>query len=332
MATPLMQAVCFDAPGGPEALYIGRHPMPVAGPGELLVYVHATALNRADLLQRQGKYPPPPGESPILGLEMAGTVMETGAGVEDFEPGDRVCALLGGGGYAQFATIPAELALRLPGNMSFTRAAAVPEAFLTAFQALHLLADLQPGERVLIHAGASGVGVAALQLARLAGAGAVLATASAAKHAFCMEVGAQQVFNYQDPHWPQQVMEATEGQGVDVLIDFVGAPYFSHNLSVMADDGRLVMLGFLGGSRTDSTDLAPILRKRLRIMGSTLRARSLGYKAALTEAFRRRCWPAFAAGALFPVVDSIYDWHDVAAAHRYMEGNHNQGKIVMSVG
>jgi putative PIG3 family NAD(P)H quinone oxidoreductase len=327
-----MQAVLFDVPGGPETLYLGRHTKPVAGAGELLVYVHATALNRADLLQRQGKYPPPPGESPILGLEMAGTVMEVGPDVEGFEPGDRVCALLGGGGYAQFASIPASLALRLPGNMSFTRAAAVPEAFLTAFQALHLLAELQAGERVLIHAGASGVGVAALQLARLAGAGAVLATASAAKHDFCRQVGAQQVFDYKDPHWPQQLMEATGGHGVDVIVDFVGAPYFAHNLSVMADEGRMAMLGFLGGSKLDGVDLAPILRKRLRIMGSTLRARSLEYKTTLTEAFRRQCWPAFAAGELFPVVDSIYDWNDVAAAHRYMEGNHNQGKIVMSIG
>lgn len=327
-----MRAVLLDEPGEPGCMYLGEYPMPSAGPGELLVYVHATALNRADTLQRMGKYPPPAGESPILGLEMAGTVYEVGAGVFDFEPGDRVCALLAGGGYAQYAVIPADMALRLPNNLSFTKAAAIPEAFLTAFQALHWLAGLQAGDRVLVHAGASGVGVAALQLARLAGASVVLATASASKHELCRRVGAQACFDYQTAGWPQAVLDATEGQGVDIVIDFVGGPNFQPNLSIMAEGGRMVMLGFLGGSKLAQADLGPILRKRLQIMGSTLRARPKAYKAALTAAFREQCWPAFALEQLYPVVDSIYDWNDVAQAHEYMEGNHNQGKIVLSVG
>ncbi len=327
-----MKAIRFDEPGTPDVMYVGEYPMPSLGYGELLVYVHATALNRADTLQRMGKYPAPPGESPILGLEMAGTVYEVGPGVTDFEPGDRVCALLAGGGYAQFAVIPAGMALRLPANLSFTKAAAIPEAFMTAFQALHWLAQLKPAEKVLIHAGASGVGVAALQLARLAGASTVIATASAGKHDLCKRVGADVVLDYSQPNWAEKVQEATGGQGVDVVIDFIGGPNFQPNLSVMAEDGRMVMLAFLGGSRLEQADLASILRKRLHIMGSTLRARPLAYKLALTAAFREHCWPAFADDSLYPVVDSIYDWNDVSAAHRYMEANQNQGKIVLSIG
>ena len=327
-----MKAIVFDKPGGAEQLYLADVPMPKAGPGELLVCIHATALNRADILQRQGKYRAPATDSKLLGLEMAGTVYEVGEGVQDFRPGDRLCALLPGGGYAQYCIIPAAMALRLPNSLSFTRAAAIPEAFLTAHQALYWLGGVKAGEKILIHAGASGVGQAALQLARRAGASLVVATASAAKHAACRAAGAAAVIDYSVSDWEGKALESSVGGGYDIILDFVGGPYFNQNLSLLAEDGRLVMLGFLGGSRIAEADLGPILRKRLQIIGSTLRNRSQAYKQALTDDFRSKHWEAFAGGELAAVVDSIYDWEEVVAAHRYMEGNHNQGKIVLSVG
>lgn len=326
-----MKAIQFDQPGDPTVLYLGEQPDPQPGPGELLVRVAATALNRADLLQRRGQYPVPPGASPILGLEMAGTVMDIGAKVEGFQVGDNVCALLDGGGYAQYVTLPAPMALRLPENLSFTKAAAIPEVFLTAFQALHSLADLQPAETVLLHAGASGVGTAAIQIAQLIGA-RVLVTASPPKHELCCKLGADQAFDYRSPDWAEQVKNATDGKGVDVIIDFVGAPNWNNNIDLLALDGRLVLLGFLGGMKVDRFDLRPLLMKRLQITGSTLRSRSQDYKTRLTQDFRQQYWSAFAEGALHPVVDSIYDWEEVAAAHRYMEANANQGKIVLTIG
>ncbi len=327
-----MKAIQLKAFGGPEQLFLGDWPKPTPGPGELLVNVHATALNRADTLQRKGHYPPPPGASEILGLEMAGTVADWGEGVTGFELGDPVCGLLPGGGYAQQVTIPASLALRLPGNLSFTKAAALPEVFLTAFQAIGWLAKLQVGERILIHAGASGVGTAAIQLAKQIGAAQIIVTASARKHEFCLALGAHHAIDYQSEDFSQRVAELTDGQGVDVIIDFVGGPNFAPNLATLAPDGRMVMLAFLGGAKVTELNLAAILRKRLHIMGSTLRARSLDYKSRLAEDFRQQYWSLFGTGELRPIVDSIYSWEEVAEAHRYMESNANIGKIVLTVG
>lgn len=326
-----MKAIRYDQPGPAENLYIGEWEMPSPGPGQLLVRIAATALNRADIFQRQGNYPPPPGASPILGLELAGTVMDTGSDVTDFNVGDNICALVSGGAYAQWITIDQEMALRLPERLSFTKAAAIPEAFLTAFQALFTIADLQAGETLLLHAAASGVGTAAIQLARMAGA-TVIATASAPKHELCRQLGADHTIDYRRQDFAAETARLTEGRGVDVVVDFVGGPNFEPNLNSLATDGRLVMLSFLGGPRTEAINLAPILRKRLQITGSTLRSRSSAYKQKLTADFRDRCWAAFASGELQPVVDSIYDWEDAADAHRYMEGNHNQGKIVLTIG
>lgn len=327
-----MKAILFDQAGEADVLYLGDYPTPQPGPRELLVNVHATALNRADLLQRRGHYPPPPGESPILGLEMAGTVVGVGAEVKSFEPGAPVCALLGGGGYAQYAVIDEGMALRLPEGLSFSKAAAVPEAFLTAYQAIHWLGKLSAGESILIHAGASGVGTAAIQLARQAGAARVLVTASAGKHDHCLRLGATAAIDYQARNFAEAVQELTDGQGVDVIIDFIGADYLAANLECLSEDGRLVMLAFLGSPKIKDLDLSPILRKRLQISGSTLRNRDLDYKKQLTADFRTRYWPLFGNGMLQSVVDSIYDWEDIAAAHRYMEANANQGKIVVTIG
>jgi putative PIG3 family NAD(P)H quinone oxidoreductase len=327
-----MKAILFDQAGGPEKLYLGEASDPVPGPDELLIKVAATALNRADLLQREGKYPPPPGASEILGLEISGSVIGWGDKVTGFQQGDRICGLLPGGGYAEKVVLPAALALRLPEAMSFTDATAIPEVFLTAYQALGELAQLQAGEKVLLHAGASGVGTAAIQLARLMGASEIIVTASAPKHELCKSLGAHHAIDYKTENFSERVLEITEGKGVDVIVDFVGGPNFAPNLKVLATDSRMVMLAFLGGPVTpEAINLAPILRKRIRIMGSTLRARTKAYKANLTADFRKQFWSAFSTGQLQPIVDSVYDWTEVADAHRYMASNGNAGKIVLTV-
>ncbi|RME99184.1 MAG: NAD(P)H-quinone oxidoreductase [Bacteroidetes bacterium] len=326
-----MKAIQYTTGQGPEGLYLGDYPDPQPTAEELLVEVHATALNRADLLQCAGKYPPPPGASPLLGLEVAGTVVGWGPAVQGFTEGERVCGLLAGGGYAERVVLPASLAMRIPQNLSFTEAAAIPEVFLTAFQALYWLAKLRPGERILIHAGASGVGTAAIQLAQFIGAKQIIVSASAPKHEFCLKLGAHATIDYQNEDFAARVAELTAGQGVDVLIDFVGGPNFVPNLEVLAMDGRLVMLAFLGGTKVEQLKLLPILRKRLHIMGSTLRNRPLAYKAQLTADFQRHCWAAFLDGRLRPVIDRVYPWEEVAEAHRYMAANKNRGKIVLKV-
>ena len=324
-----MRAVLIDAPGGADGLYLGEHPKPSPTDDELLVRV--TALNRADLLQREGKYPPPEGASPILGLEMAGVVEEVGTDVQGWATGERVCALLPGGGYAEYAAIPHPLAMPVPEGLSFEEAAAIPEVFLTAFQALCWIGGVQAGERVLIHAGASGVGTAAIQLAKAAGA-YVMVTASGPKLDRCRALGADVAIDYQREDFAARVREATGGHGADVVLDFVGAPYFEGNLEALALDGRLVLLAMLGGSKVGSFDLRALFKKRASLHATTLRARPLDYKIRLTQAFAKDVLPRFANGTLRPVIDRVYDWADVRAAHERMEANANVGKIVLRVG
>lgn len=326
-----MKAILFDEAGGPEKLYLGEVADPIAQPGEVLVRTIATALNRADLLQREGRYPLPPDANPLLGLEMAGTVVSVGEGVLDFSVGDPVCALLNGGGYAQLVAVDQSMLLRLPAGISFTKAAAIPEAFFTAFQALHWIAKMQAGEQVLIHAGGSGVGTAAIQLVRLAGATPIV-TASTQKHQRLLALGAERCIDYRKEDFAEAVRDQTNGKGVNVVLDFIGAPYFEKNLEALAIDGRMVSLAALGGARAEAISIGPILRKRLQINGTTLRARSQAYKQQLTADFRQQIWPHFASGQLQAVVDTIYDWEEVQAAHRYMASNANLGKIVLTIG
>ena len=326
-----MKAITVKTPGDANQLQITEVADPKAGPGQVLVYVAATALNRADILQREGKYPPPAGVTDILGLEMAGTVIETGEGVTGFEVGDNVCALLSGGGYAQLIAVDADMLLKLPERMSFTKAAAIPEAFITAFQALHQIASLQKDETVLIHAGASGVGTAAIQLALHAGA-KVVVTASGRKHQSLQDLGAARCIDYRTEDFAEAVLEETEGLGANVILDFVGGGYFEQNMKAAALDGRIVSLAALGGARVENVSLAPILRKRLQITGTTLRSRSKEYKRQLVADFREQVWPHFTDRALMAVVDTIYDWEGVADAHKYMEANANVGKIVLTIG
>ncbi len=325
-----MQAVVIGQPGGAEPLRIDEAPKPAPGPEELLVRVHATALNRADTMQRKGNYPPPEGASPIMGLEMAGTVEAVGERMVNWNAGDRVCGLLAGGGYAEYATIHHEMAMAVPPGLSLEEAAAIPEVFLTAYQALHWLGALEAEEHVLIHAGASGVGTAAIQLARLADAHAYV-TASAPKHEVCRELGAETTIDYKTEDFADRIADLTDGRGVDLIIDFIGAPYFDANLRALAVDGRLVLLATLGGSRVETVDLRRFFRKRVQLFASTLRARSPDYKIRLTQDFAGYALPQFVDGDLRPVIDRVYDWTEVAEAHRRMENNENAGKIVLRV-
>ncbi|NWG20892.1 MAG: NAD(P)H-quinone oxidoreductase [Chloroflexi bacterium] len=322
-----MRAILFDAPGGPEVLYYGNAPDPVAGPDELLVRVRATAANRADLLQRRGAYAPPSGASPILGLELAGEVV---APAGPWRAGDRVMAVVTGGGYAELAAVPVGMAMPIPENLSFEQAAAIPEAFLTAYLNLFTLGRLQTGETVLIHAGASGVGSAAIQLAHAAGARVFATAGSAEKLALCRELGADAAINYREESFAERVLEITGGQGANLVLDFVGAPYWQQNMAALALDGRLQLIGFLGGS-AGQLDLGPIMAKRLTVTGATLRRTPLARKTALTAEFIAFALDRLARGELRPVIDTIYPLDAAAEAHRAMEANRNAGKLVFRI-
>jgi len=324
-----MRAVVVDAPGDPGQMTIRDIDRPEPGPHEVRIRVKTTALNRADTYQRRGHYPPPEGAPDTLGLEAAGTVDAVGAEVAEWKPGDRVCALLPGGGYAEYAVVHAGHVLPVPKNTSWEQAAAFPEVFLTAYQALQWLADLDDGETILIHAGASGVGTAATQIARLQNT-TVIVTASAPKHDICREAGAHHTIDYENEDFAERVSEITE-RGVDVVIDFIGAPYFNHNIDVMATDGRLVQLATMGGSTVEEMSLRALMAKRIHVYASTLRSRSDAYKTRLVQVVRAVLSGYWENGRIAPVIDSVMDWTDVAEAHRRMEANANAGKIVLRV-
>ena len=323
-----MKAVLVKEAGGAEQLYLGEAKRPVPGPDELLVRVAVAALNRADLLQREGKYPPPAGASPVLGLEFSGTVEEIGTEVTGWSVGDGVFGLVPGGAQAEWVVIHREMALRVPAGMSFEGCAAIPEVFLTAFQALVWLGEIKKGEKVLIHAGASGVGTAAIQLTGLMGATAFV-SASAAKHRACLDLGAAVAVDYREPGFWEKLRDVTGG--ADIVIDPVAGEYFPENLKLLNMDGRLVMLAVMGGAGAGNVHVGQIVSKRLKIAGSTLRSRSPEYQAALTRAFWEKCEKEFAAGSLKPVIDRVFDWKEIREAHRYMEANLNIGKVLLKV-
>lgn len=325
-----MKAVLIKAFGGPENLHIGNWEKPVPKPHELLVKVHATALNRADTMQRKGQYPPPPGDSSILGLEIAGEVVTLGKEVTKWKIGDKICGLIGGGGYAEYAVIPAAQALPIPKNLSYEEAAGIPEVFLTAFQAINWIGKLKKEERILIHAGASGVGTAAIQIAKAIGA-EIFVTASQGKHETCLKLGAAKAIDYKKENFQEQVLAFTDGKGVDMIIDFIAAPYFQQNINSLNFDGRMVMLALMGGFKLSELNMLPILFKRIQIFGSTLRARTLDYKASLTKDLYDFAWHRFETEEFKPIIDSVYDWTKVAEAHRYMEANKNIGKIILKI-
>lgn len=299
------------------------------GPDEVLVEVRATAVNRADLSQARGNYPPPPGASDILGLEMAGTIRAAGVNVVDWRPGDRVCALLPGGGYAELAAVPAGMLIRLPDGWSFRQGAAVPEVWFTAFINLFDEGQLKAGETALIHAGASGVGTAAIQLALDAGARTIATAGSDEKAAFCHELGAVAI-NYRTQDFLETVMAVTDGQGVDVILDPVGGSYLTRNIAALRRFGRLVNIGSLGGA-TGELNMRQLLGKRLRIIGSTLRTRPVEEKIAITRRFTAEVMPKLADGRLRPIIDTTFPIAEAQAAHEYVLANRNIGKVILKL-
>ena len=325
-----MQAITVSAPGGPDVLHLTTVPDPTPTAEQILVRVRATALNRADVMQRLGQYPPPPGESDILGLELAGEVETVGAAVKDLTSGDRVFGLVGSGGYAEKAVIDARMAMPIPAGWSFAQAAAVPEVFFTAQETLFTLGGLQEGETVLIHAAASGVGTAGIQMARETGARILVTAGSADKIQRCVELGATAGCNYKEQDFAEWVKKVTSGQGVDVIEDFIGAAYWERNLRSLKTGGRLVLVGLMGGVKVEA-NLGLLMTKRLQIFGSVLRSRPLADKIAITQRFRAKWLPLLAAGRIKPIVDRIFPFAQVADAHRYMEENRNFGKIMLEV-
>ncbi len=325
-----MTFIAHGAGGGPEVLRPATGPVPQPAPGEILIRVLAAGVNRPDVEQRKGAYPPPPGASPELGLEVAGEVAALGEGVSAFRLGERVCALVNGGGYAEFCTVPATQALPWPEGLDATQAAAVPETFFTVWANLFGHGRLKAGETVLVHGGTSGIGVTAIRLARAFGA-RVLATAGSAEKCEAMRgFGADLSINYREQDFVAEV-KAAAPQGVDVVLDMVGASYFSRNLRCLARDGRLVMIAFLGGAVAETVDLRPIMVKRLTVTGSTMRPRTAAEKGAIADALRREVWPLLARGECVPPVHAVFSLAEAAEAHRLMESSAHIGKIVLRV-
>ncbi len=325
-----MTLIEITTPGGPEVLQPRRADVPVAGPGEILIRVHAAGVNRPDALQRAGKYPMKPGMNPLPGLEVAGEVAALGDGVSEFAVGDKVCALTNGGGYAQFCTVPASQALPIPEGMDWIQAAALPETFFTVWANLFGLGDAHTGQRVLIHGGTSGIGTTALMLCREFGIQAFATAGSADKCAAIAQLGGEPI-NYREQDFAEVIAQQTNSQGVDVILDIMGGSYLNNNLKALAMDGHLVMLGFLGGAKANDVDLLSILGKRAVITGSLLRARSKAEKAAIAEQLREYIWPVLEAGRCLPIIDKVYAYTDAAQAHARMEGGDHIGKIVLRV-
>jgi putative PIG3 family NAD(P)H quinone oxidoreductase len=325
-----MQAILIDAPGDESVMRLGETPAPELRPGALRLRVAATAVNRADLLQRQGMYPPPPGASEILGLECAGEVIEVGEGVNGWRPGDRAMALLPGGGYAQEVVVDAGSALPVPSRLDLEQAAAIPEVFLTVFLNVFQLGALPEGGAVLVHGGGSGIGTAAIQLVKAAGGTIVVTAGSDEKCARCLAVGADAAVNYRSGDFTRAAREATDGAGVDVVLDSIGAPYLEPNLAALAVGGRLVLIGLMGGAKAE-IGLGQLLMRRLQVIGSTLRARPEAEKAQIVSAFQARFGAALEKGQIAPIVDRVLPLAEAAEAHRVVKASEHFGKVVLRV-
>lgn len=325
----MMRGIIVKKPGGAEQLTVAQLPVPDRKEDELLVRVHAAAVNRTDILLREGTA----GylANPVLGIEIAGTVVQASEGAS-FAIGDKVMGLVNGGGYAEYALLPADRAMKIPDSLSFIQAAAIPEVFLTAYQTLFWIGKLQKQETVLIHAGASGVGTAAIQLAKRLGQAKVIVTAgSAEKLALCKELGADVLINYKEQSIPEAVLQATDGEGADLILDFIGAEYWEHNLNSIKTGGRWVLIGILGGSEVNKVDLFALMSKCVQITGTLLTPRSDAYKARLTREFMDHTLSYFEHGDIKPVIDSTFPLERIADAHQYMEHNRNTGKILITV-
>jgi putative PIG3 family NAD(P)H quinone oxidoreductase len=324
-----VRAVVVAEPGGPEQLQIVERPVPAPDAGELLVKVRATSVNRADVMQRQGRYPPPEGASDVLGLEVAGEVVETGSAVSGWRPGDRLSALVASGGYAEYATVAAQAALRLP-DMPWTEAGGLAEVFCTAYDNVLVRGRLRSGETLLVHGVSSGVGTAATQLAVRAGARVIGTASSSAKLAAAADLGAHDGIDYTTEDFVERARALTGGRGVDVVLDMVGGPYLQRNLDVLAPEGRLVIIGLQGGAQAPLS-LAQVMSQRLTLTGSTMRARSVAGKAQVARGMEADVLPGFADGSLRVIVDSVFDLDQVATAHQALEAGDHIGKIVLKV-
>lgn len=324
-----MKAIVVKQPGGADQLQAQDQPKPEVKPGELLIKVKAAAINRTDIVSREGKS----GylNNPVLGVEVSGIVEETGEDVT-VQKGTRVMGLVNGGGYAEYAIMPAERAMVIPENLSFEEAAAIPEVFLTAFQTLFWLGDLQSTETVLIHAGGSGVGTAAIQLAKqLANAKVITTAGSKEKLDFCHSLGADRCINYKEQHFEEEVLKETNNQGANLILDFIGASYWKKNLASLKIDGRWVLIGLLGGAEVEKINLMALMAKRVQLKGTLLTPRSDQYKADLTHDFVKKAMPLFQNNVIKPVVDHVFPFNEIQDAHQRTESNKNIGKIILKV-
>ncbi len=327
-----MNAIEISQPGAPEVLRLAVREKPSAGVGEVLIRVAASGVNRPDVLQRKGLYPPPAGASDLPGLEVAGVIESGDSAALDrsgFKVGDRVCALLAGGGYAEYAVAPVGQCLPVPAGLSDIEAAGLPETFFTVWHNVFERAALRTGETLLVHGGTSGIGVTAIQLAKALGSPVIVTVGSDAKAEACLKLGADHAINYQQHDFVAEVMRLTGGRGVDVVLDMVAGPYVARELNCLAEDGRVVIIAVQGGVKAEF-NAAQVLVRRLSISGSTLRARSVEFKSGVAQALRRHVWPVIENGRIRPIVDRVFAASDAAAAHAYMESGQHVGKIVLS--
>jgi len=334
MTGPLPQSMRFidmARPGGPEVLTLATGPVPQPGPGEVLIRVAAAGVNRPDVLQRTGSYPPPPGASPVLGLEVAGSIAALGPGVTEWRQGDTVCALVPGGGYAEYCVTPAPQCLPVPHGLSLIEAAGLPETFFTVWSNVFDRGRLKPGESFLVHGGSSGIGTTAIQLARAFGARVFATAGSPEKCAVCRELGAERAIDYRQEDFAAAIKEATQGRGVNVILDMVGGPYIEKNLRSLAVEGRLVQIAFLQGSKV-TLDLVHLMMRRQTITGSTLRPRPVADKVATAQALREKVWPLIEKKQVRPIVDRSFPLAEAAEAHRLMESSAHIGKILLTIG
>jgi putative PIG3 family NAD(P)H quinone oxidoreductase len=330
MLPEIMTVIEAKGHGGPEVLVPATRPVPVPGPGEVLIAVKAAGVNRPDVLQRLGVYPPPKGASELLGLEVAGHVVARGPATTRYQDGDAVCALTNGGGYAEFCVAPESATLPVPEGLSLVEAAALPETVFTVWHNVFERGGLQPGEWLLVHGGASGIGTTAIQLGRLFGANVLVTAGTAEKTHACEQLGANRAINYRSEDFVEAVKEATGGHGADVILDMVGGDYIERDLRAAALDGRIVQIAFLKGSKVE-IDLMRLMMRRLTLTGSTLRAQSAEAKARMARAIEEKVWPLIAEGKFKPVIDSTFNLTDAAAAHARIDDPDHIGKIVLVV-
>ncbi|WP_275463919.1 NAD(P)H-quinone oxidoreductase [Streptomyces noursei] len=325
-----MRAITIPEPGGPEALVWAEVPDPQPAEGEVLIEVAASAVNRADLLQRQGFYDPPPGASPYPGLECSGRIAAVGPGVHGWAVGDEVCALLSGGGYAEKVAVPAGQVLPLPPGVDLVTAAALPEVACTVWSNVFMIAHLRPGETLLVHGGASGIGTMAIQLAKAVGARVAVTAGGPEKLARCAELGADVLIDYREQDFVQEIRKATEGKGADVILDIIGAKYLQKNVKALAVAGRLAIIGLQGGVKAE-LNLAALIAKRAAITGTGLRARPISEKSAIVAAVREHVWPLIGNGQVRPIVDRALPMAEAAEAHRILDASSHVGKVVLTV-